>query len=87
MGAQRTQLMRSALERPLVLLVSGSAAGMLLGVIASQLLAKIVYEATPRDPLVLGGATVTMALLGLAATWIPAHRALAVDPAGLLREE
>ena len=87
LGAQPVQLMRSALGRPLVLLLSGSAAGLLLGVIASRLLAQIVYQATPHDPLVLGGAMITMALLGLLATWIPAQRALAVDPAGLLREE
>ena len=87
LGAQAVQLMRSALGRPLVLLLFGSASGLLLGTIASQLLAQIVYEATPRDPLVLAGVMITMALLGLVATWLPAQRALAIDPAELLREE
>jgi ABC-type antimicrobial peptide transport system permease subunit len=50
-------------------------------------LAYIVYQATPRDPLVLGGVILTMLLLGLLAAWIPARRALAVDPMILLREE
>ena len=86
-GAQPVQLMRSALSRPLILLLSGSAAGLLLGVIASQLLAQIVYQATPRDPLVFAGAVITMASLGLVATWIPAQRALHVHPSRLLREE
>ncbi|HKD52278.1 MAG TPA: ABC transporter permease [Candidatus Acidoferrum sp.] len=86
-GAQPMQLMRSALSRPVILLLSGSVAGLVLGVIAGQLLAQIVYQATPRDPLVLGGVLITMALLGLAATWIPAQRALGVHPARLLREE
>jgi ABC-type antimicrobial peptide transport system permease subunit len=36
---------------------------------------------------VLGGAVLTMALLGAAAAWIPAQRALRVDPSRLLREE
>jgi ABC-type lipoprotein release transport system permease subunit len=79
--------MRSALGRPLVVLLSGSAAGLCLGVIASRLLSQIVYEATPRDPWVLGGVTLTMAFVGLLATWIPARRALEIDPAGLLRDE
>jgi len=79
--------MRSALSRPLVLLLAGSAAGLLLGAMASQLLAQIVYQATPRDPLVFAGVMITMALLGLVATWIPAQRTLGVHPAGLLREE
>jgi ABC-type lipoprotein release transport system permease subunit len=50
-------------------------------------LAHIVYQATPRDPLVLGGVVVAMLLLGLMATWIPAQRALSLDPLTLLREE
>ena len=51
------------------------------------MLAFIVYEATPRDPLVLAGVVVAMAMLGLIATWIPARRALSIDPMVLLREE
>ncbi|MGH7635021.1 MAG: hypothetical protein ACRENC_14895, partial [Gemmatimonadaceae bacterium] len=70
-----------------VLLVLGSAAGLALGVIASRLLAQIVYQATPRDPLVLSGAVLTMIALGLIALWIPARRALRIHPAELLREE
>ncbi|MGB8535139.1 MAG: hypothetical protein WCD57_01885 [Acidobacteriaceae bacterium] len=54
---------------------------------ASRVLASIVYQATPRDPLVLFGVAFAMALLGLVATWIPAQRALSVDPLVLLREE
>jgi len=50
-------------------------------------LASIVYQATPRDPLVLGGVVLAMTSLGLLATWIPAQRALAVDPSRLLREQ
>src|SRR5205823_1160101 len=87
LGAQAAQLLRAALGRPLLLLFSGPAAGLLLGVLASQLLAQIVYQATPRDPLVLAGVVITMALLGFLATWIPAERSLHVHPARLLREE
>jgi ABC-type lipoprotein release transport system permease subunit len=46
-----------------------------------------VYQATPRDPLVLAGVVLAMLLLGLLATWIPAQRALSIDPVILLREE
>ncbi|HUD74214.1 MAG TPA: hypothetical protein VMQ76_04005 [Terracidiphilus sp.] len=41
----------------------------------------------PRDPLVLCGVLLTMLMLGLVAAWIPARKALAVDPIILLREE
>jgi len=87
LGAQRKEVLHAALGRAVRLLAFGSAAGLLLGILATRLLAVIVYQATPRDPLVLTGAVVTMALLGLLATWIPAQRALSLDPVTLLREE
>jgi predicted permease len=87
LGAQRSQVVRSALARPFVLLVLGSVAGVGLGVLASRLLSALVYQASPRDPLVLIGTIAAMMLIGLIATWIPARRALGVNPAQLLREE
>jgi ABC-type antimicrobial peptide transport system permease subunit len=69
------------------LLAVGSAAGLILGMLASRVLASIVYQATPRDPLVLGGVVLAMSLLGLLATWIPARRALSVSAMILMREE
>ncbi len=87
LGAHRAQLMRAALGRPLLVLLSGSLVGLLLGVLASRLLAALVYEATPRDPLVLVGTVLAMTLIGLLATWIPARRAVTVNPAQLLRQE
>jgi predicted permease len=86
-GAQRKEVLQAALGRALKLLAFGSAAGLLLGIMASRVLASIVYQATPRDPLVLAGFVLAMFLLGLLATWIPAQRALSLDPATLLREE
>ena len=68
-------------------LALGRPLAVLLGVLASRLLASVVYEATPRDPLVLTSAVLAMTLIGLVATWIPARRALRVNPAQLLREE
>jgi predicted permease len=87
LGAHRGQLMRAALGRPLIVLLSGSLAGLALGVLASRLLAALVYEATPRDPLVMIGAVAAMTLIGLIATWIPARRAMGINPAQLLRQE
>jgi len=87
LGAQRKEVLQAALGRAVKLLAIGSAAGLLLGILASRVLAFIVYQATPRDPLVLVGVVLAMALLGLVATWIPAQRALSVDPLVLLREE
>jgi predicted permease len=87
LGAQRKEVLHAALGRAFKLLAVGSAAGLALGLLATRVLAYIVYQATPRDPLVLAGVAVAMALLGLVATWIPAQRALSVNPMILLRED
>lgn len=87
LGAPRKQVLRAALERTFRLLAIGSAAGLLLGLAAGKVLAFIVDQASPRDPLILCGAVGVMLLLGLVATWIPAQRAMSVDPLILLREE
>jgi predicted permease len=87
LGAQRRELLKAALGRTFRLLAFGSAAGLLLGLAAGKLLAFIVSQATPWDPIVLGGVVATMLLLGLLAGWIPARRALATDPLILLRED
>jgi len=87
LGAQRKEVLQTALGRAVKLLAIGSTAGLLLGVLASRVLASIVYSATPRDPVVLTGVVLAMSLLGLLATWIPARRALSIDPLILLRED
>ncbi|MGH7734987.1 MAG: FtsX-like permease family protein, partial [Gemmatimonadales bacterium] len=87
LGAQRGDVLRAVLGRALTLLMVGAASGVLLGVLASRVLAAIVYQASPRDPVVLTGVVVAMSLLGLLGTWIPARRALSVSPLSLLREE
>jgi ABC-type antimicrobial peptide transport system permease subunit len=87
LGAGRREVLHAALGRALQLLALGSLVGLILGILASRVLPHIVYQATPRDPVVLAGVVVAMAWLGLVATWIPAQRALSLDPLVLLREE
>src|SRR5437588_9049597 len=87
LGARTKHVMSVAVGRPIVLLGLGSLVGLLLGVFTSRLLGQIVYQANPCDPVVIGGAVLTMVLLGIVASAIPALRALAVDPSKLMREE
>ena len=87
LGAQRKDVLQAGLGRALKLLALGSASGLILGILFARVLAAIVYQATPRDPLVLAGVVVAMLFLGLLATWIPAQRALSLNPLNLLREE
>ncbi len=87
LGAGKGQVLRTSIGRAFCLMLIGSGVGLGLGVLATRVLSFIVYQATPKDPLVLAGVCVTMLALGLVAAWIPARRALAVDPLILLRDE
>jgi predicted permease len=87
LGGQRKEVLEAALGRAFKLLALGSATGLVLGILAAPVLAFIVNQANPHDPLVLSCVALAMALLGLLATWIPARRALSVNPLLLLREE
>src|SRR5262249_29182408 len=68
LSAQSKEVLGAALGRAIKLLAFGSAAGLLLGILAGRVLTSIMYQATSRDPLVLTGVVLTIALLGLMAT-------------------
>jgi ABC-type antimicrobial peptide transport system permease subunit len=87
LGANRREVLGAALGRAFRLLAIGSVAGIILGVLATRVLSYIVYQATPKDPVVLGGVILSMLTVGMVAACIPARHALAVDPMILLREE
>lgn len=87
LGAHKTHVIGRAVGRPIVLLGVGSLAGLLLCVLANRFLDRIVYNANPRDPVVMFGAVLTMVLLGIAGAAIPAIRAFSIDPSKLMREE
>ena len=87
LGADQRKVLGAALGRTFRLLATGSIAGMILGVLATRVLSFIVYQATPKDPVILGGVILTMLCVGVVAALVPARRALAVDPMILLRDE
>jgi predicted permease len=87
LGAQNRHVLRAALGRAVLLLGIGSVAGLVLGVVASHVLASIVYQASAADPWVIAAVMVTMALIGLVSAAIPASRALSAEPARLLNDE
>jgi len=87
LGARRKEVLQAALGRTFRLLATGALAGLLLGIASTRVLSYIVYEASPKDPVVLASVIVTMIMLGLLAGYVPARRALAIDPAILLRDQ
>jgi hypothetical protein len=86
-GARKRHVLAAAVAKPILLLIVGSLGGLLCGMFVGRFLGQVVYQANPRDPVVLLGAVLAMALLGVAASAVPALRALAVDPSKLLHED
>jgi len=87
LGAQAKQVLSAALGRMLVLLASGSIAGLLLGVAASRILSVVVFQASAQDPFVLAAVAFTILLTGSLSVAGPVRRALHIDPANVLREQ
>jgi len=60
LGANQRKVLGASLGRAFRLLAVGSAAGMIFGVLTTRVLSFIVNQATPRNPLILGGVVLTM---------------------------
>ncbi len=86
-GARPAQILRTVLGRTGGLLLAGCAVGIGLGLTASRPLANVVYQASSTDPIVLTAAVAVMIAIGVSATWLPARRALRIDPVRALRED
>jgi predicted permease len=85
-GARSAQVLRTLLGRTAVCVAGGAVLGIAGGVAAAQLLASVLYHATPHDPALIVSVVTLIALVALGATLGPARRALAVEPSVALRE-
>jgi ABC-type antimicrobial peptide transport system permease subunit len=65
----------------------GAAAGVLGALAATRLLANMLYNVGPYDPMTLAAVAAVLSVVSLAACYIPARRAVRVDPAVAVREE
>jgi predicted permease len=86
-GGAGSQVLRTVLGRIGIVLAAGATVGGILAFAASPLLAMVVYQASSRDPVMLSAGAATMLLIGLSAAWVPARRAVKVDPVIALRAE
>lgn len=87
LGAQRTNILRMVLRQGFTLAVTGAALGLLCALIVSHLMAGLLYGVRPTDPLTFAGVAVLLLAVALLACYIPARRALRVDPMIALRYE
>jgi len=87
LGASRMSVMRMVLGRGLRLTLPGIIVGLGLSLGSTRLLGSLLYEVSPLDPLTYGLVGVTLTLVAVAATAVPAYRATRVDPNRSMRSE
>jgi hypothetical protein len=87
LGAPTRRIVQEVVGQSLVLAAGGSAAGLAAAIAASRWLQSFLFDVKPLDPLTFCAVPLLMVLLSLAAAWIPAKRAAAVDPVEALRSE
>ena len=85
-GASRADVVRLLLVDSLRPVAVGLAAGAVIALLASQLIAGVLYGVGPRDPVAFAGATVVLLTTAAAAIVIPTRRASRVDPVVVLRQ-
>lgn len=87
LGARRGRVVRLVVGKGVRTVTLGLAVGLGLSLVAGQLVATLLYDTSPREPGVLAGVAIVMLLVAVLASFIPAWRASAVDPAIALRAE
>ena len=78
-------MMRFVLSRAARVVLAGIAIGVGLSLWASRFVTTLLFGIEPRDVPTLAIAALTLTVLALAATWLPAFRASRLDPASVLR--
>jgi putative ABC transport system permease protein len=87
LGARPTEVLRDVLSEGAKLAAAGSVIGIAGALVLTRYLQTELYQVKAGDPAVMAAAAVTLAIIALIASWLPARRATRVDPAVALRGE
>jgi predicted permease len=87
LGAQRGSIMKMVLRQGLILAIIGAAVGLVGALVVSRLMSGLLYGVRPTDPVTFIGVTTVLTAVALAACYIPARRAIRIDPITALRRE
>ena len=87
LGAQRDDVLKIVLGQGARLAVTGVAIGLIAAAGLTRLMSSILYAVSATDPLTFLGVAIVLTLVALAACYIPARRAMRVDPMVALRYE
>jgi putative ABC transport system permease protein len=85
LGASPAAVLQLVVGQGARLAIAGVAIGLVAAILAVRLLQSVLFEVTPWDPLAWIVSAVTLLAVALLASWIPARRALRVDPVTALR--
>ena len=85
LGAEASDLLRLVMLHGLWLTAGGLVLGAAAALLLTRLMGTLLYKVSPRDPLAFGMAFVVMAIMALAACFLPAWRAARTDPVLALR--
>jgi ABC-type antimicrobial peptide transport system permease subunit len=87
LGAEPGGILALFLKQGMRLIGAGILLGLLGGAAVARLLAMILVDLSPFDPLAFGGVSLCLTLVALLATYLPARRATKVDPMIALRHD
>jgi len=87
LGARKLDVLRAILAHGFKLTLVGVAIGLAGAVALTRVLASLLYDVTPTDPLTLAGVSLVLAAIALLASYLPARRAARIDPMAALRYE
>jgi putative ABC transport system permease protein len=87
LGAQRNTVFRLVVGRGLGMVLVGVAAGLIGALALTRVLSGLLFEVAPTDPFVLAGTSLVLAAVALLGCYLPARRAMRVDPMVALRYE
>jgi putative ABC transport system permease protein len=87
LGAQRGTILKMVLRRGLGLAAAGAGVGVAGALIVSRLMAGLLFGVSPTDLTTFAGVTLVLTTVALAASYIPALRAMRLDPITTIRTE
>jgi predicted permease len=87
LGAQRGTILKMVLRRGLGLAAAGAGLGMAGALVVSHMMAGLLYGVSPNDLPTFAGVTIVLTTVALAASYIPALRAMRLDPITTLHAE
>jgi putative ABC transport system permease protein len=87
LGAERRTVLRMVLRQGLELTSVGAAVGLVCALIVSRVMAGVLYGVQPTDPVTFAGVAVVLIAVALVACYVPAQRAIRIDPTIALRQE